>query len=86
MQMAHAGQADGHGSGTINTVDIATRKINVTHGPITELGWPAMTMDFAVAPSVDLRALRPGMKVNFTIEQGQAGPVIQSVTPAAGGR
>lgn len=86
MQMAHAGHNDAHGTGTINAVDAAAHKLNLSHGPISELGWPAMTMEFPVAPTVDLRALKPGMKVDFTIEQGQMGPVIQSVTPAAGGR
>ena len=86
MQMAHGGQNDGHGTGTINAVDVASHKLNLSHGPIAELGWPAMTMEFSVAPSVDLRVLKPGMKVDFTIEQGQMGPMIQSVTPVAGGR
>ena len=46
-----------------------------------------MTMDFAVAPAVDLGALTPGTRVNFQMEQGQGGMyVIQSITPAGGGR
>jgi Cu/Ag efflux protein CusF len=59
----------------------------LSHGPISTIGWPAMTMDFAVAPSVDLQAVKPGTRVNFTIEQGEGGMyVIQSITPAGGGR
>jgi len=46
-----------------------------------------MTMDFAVAPSVDLHAVQPGTRINFTIEQGDGGMyVIQSIKPAGGGR
>ena len=87
MQMAHEGRKDAHGSGTVNSVDPAQHKVNVSHNPIPEIGWPAMTMDFAVAPAVDLRALKPGTRVNFTIEQGQGGMYeIRAIAPAGGGR
>ena len=85
--MAHSGHAQGQGSGTVNSVNTATRTINLSHGPIAALGWPAMTMDFPVAPTVDLKALQPGSRVNFTIEHGDNGQyLIQSLTPAGGGR
>jgi Cu(I)/Ag(I) efflux system periplasmic protein CusF len=87
MQMAHEGRKDAHGSGTVNSVDPAQHKVNVSHNPIPEIGWPAMTMDFPVAPSVDLRTLKPGTRVNFTIEQGQGGMYeIRAMAPAGGGR
>jgi len=87
MQMAHEGHTHGQGTGTVNSVDASGHKINLTHGPIPALGWPGMTMDFAVAPAVDLRTLKPGTRVNFTIEQGDGGNYeIQSVKPAGGGR
>ena len=69
MQMAHAGHNDAHGTGTVNSVDPAQHKVNLSHNPIPEIGWPAMTMEFPVAPSIDLKAIKPGMRVNFTIEQ-----------------
>jgi Cu(I)/Ag(I) efflux system periplasmic protein CusF len=87
MQMAHAGQNDAHGTGTVNSVDPAQHKVNLSHQPIPDIGWPAMTMDFAVAPSVDLKAIKPGTRVNFTIEKGQGGMYeIKAMTPAGGGR
>lgn len=87
MQLAHEGHKGTRATGTVNAVDPAQHKLNISHNPIPELGWPAMTMDFPVAPSVDLRSVKPGMKVNFTIEQGQGGtPQIQSVSPAGGAR
>jgi hypothetical protein len=50
---------------------------------IPEIGWPAMTMDFPVAASIDLRAIKLGTRVNFTIEQGQGGMYeIKAITPA----
>jgi Cu/Ag efflux protein CusF len=87
MQMAHSGHAHAQGTGTVNSVDAAAHKVNVSHGPISAIGRPAMTMDFAVAPSVDLRAVKPGSRVNFMIEQGEGGMyVIQSIKPVGGGR
>jgi Cu/Ag efflux protein CusF len=87
MQMAHAGQNDAHGTGTVNSVDPAQHKINLSHQPIPEIGWPAMTMEFPVAPSIDLKAIRPGTRVNFTIEQQPGGMYeIRAITPAAGAR
>jgi Cu/Ag efflux protein CusF len=87
MQMAHAGHNDAHGTGTVNAVDPVQHKVNLSHNPIPEIGWPAMTMDFAVAPSVDLKAIKPGSRVKFTIEQGaDAMYQIQAITPAGGGR
>lgn len=82
-KLAHSGHAHAKGTGTLNSVDAAARKINVTHDPIPAIGWPTMTMDFAVAPSVNLNALTPGTRVNFEMEQGQGGMyVIQSIAPA----
>jgi Cu(I)/Ag(I) efflux system periplasmic protein CusF len=87
MQMAHAGHNDAHAIGTVNSVDPAQRKVNLSHNPIPEIGWPAMTMDFPVAPSVDLRGLKPGTRVNFTIERGEGGMYeIRAIAPAGGGR
>ena len=85
MQMAHAGHNDAHGTGTVNSVDPAQHKINLSHQPISELGWPAMTMDFPVAAAVDLKPIKPGARVNFTIEQQPGGMYeIQAIAPAGG--
>jgi Cu/Ag efflux protein CusF len=85
--MAHSGHAHAQGVGTVNSVDATGRKINLSHSPIPALGLPAMTMDFAVAPSVDMQAVTAGTRVNFTIERDQGGMyVIQSIKPARGGR
>jgi Cu/Ag efflux protein CusF len=83
MQMAHEGRNDAHGTGTVNSVDSAQHKVNLTHNPIPEIGWPTMTMEFPVAPSIDLKAIKPGTRVNFTIEQGQSGMYeIKAIAPA----
>ena len=87
MQMAHEGHNDVHGTGTVNSVDPAQHKVNLSHNPIAEIGWPAMTMEFPVAPSVDLKVIKPGTRVNFTIEQGQGGMYeIKAISPAGASR
>lgn len=87
MRTAHRGHLHAQGTGTVNSVDPAAHKVNVSHASIPAIGFPAMTMDLEVAPSVDLQAVKPGTHVNFTVEQGEGGMyVIQSITPAGGGR
>ena len=87
MQMAHAGRNDAHGTGTVNSVDPAQHKVNLSHQPIPDIGWPAMTMEFPVAPSIDLKAIKPGTRVNFTIEQQPGGMYeIRAIAPAGGSR
>lgn len=73
-QMAQAGSAaQPSGTGTINAVDIERRTVNISHEPIPAIGWPAMTMDMAVAPSVDLDAVAPGSQVTFSLSRGADG-------------
>jgi Cu/Ag efflux protein CusF len=84
---AHDGRADAHATGTVNSIDAAQHKLNITHEPIPAIGWPSMTMDFPVAPAVNLSTVKPGARVNFTIEKGKGGMYeIQAVSPAGGAR
>lgn len=70
------------GEGTLNTIDAARRKLNITHGPVAALNWPGMTMDFAVGPSVDLTSLKAGSKIKFTLIRGADGLfVIDQIKP-----
>ncbi|WP_298351955.1 copper-binding protein [Rhodoblastus sp.] len=71
------------GQGTVNAIDESRRLLNITHGPIAALDWPGMTMNFGVAPSVDLKALKAGAKISFTLTRGADGMyVIDAVKPA----
>ena len=38
MQMAHEGHNDAHGSGTVNSIDAAQHKVNLSHSAIPEIG------------------------------------------------
>jgi Cu/Ag efflux protein CusF len=83
VQLVHDGHADAHATGVVNSIDATQRRLNITHEPIPAIGWPSMTMDFPVAASVNLGAVKPGARVNFTIEKGKGDMYeIQSVSPA----
>jgi Cu(I)/Ag(I) efflux system periplasmic protein CusF len=65
--LAHTGHAGAQATGTVNSVDPSRHTIKVSHAPIRALHWPAMTMEFSVDPAVDLDAIKPGMKIDFTL-------------------
>jgi Cu/Ag efflux protein CusF len=66
-QTAPAPTQPANGSGKVNKVDPGKRTINLSHGPMPAINWPAMTMDFAVAPDVDLSSVKAGQQVEFTL-------------------
>ena len=70
-------------TGTVNAVDAGKHTINLSHGAIAALGWPAMTMDFGTAPAVDLSVVKPGDIVAFTVAKApDGGYVIETLKPA----
>jgi len=52
-------------SGTINAIDTVTGMANITHGPITDIGMPGMTMDFAVASTLGASDLPIGQDLTL---------------------
>src|SRR6266851_1039308 len=69
-------------TGTITALNTTNHKITFDHGPIPAINWPAMKMEFAVAPSVDLAKLKTGDKVNFTLSGSDGTYTVQSISPA----
>ncbi|WP_246812037.1 copper-binding protein [Microvirga sp.] len=70
-------------TGTVESVSAQQRKIKLNHEPIPAFGWPAMSMEMATAPSVDLTQVKPGAKVKFTLNKGTDGSyTVQSLSPA----
>lgn len=83
-QVAQAAGPKPSGVGTINTVHADRRTVNISHEPIPSVGFPAMTMDLRVTPSVDLGAVRPGSRVTFTLTRGPDGVyLIDSIKPSS---
>jgi Cu(I)/Ag(I) efflux system membrane fusion protein len=42
--------------------------VSLSHGPIPELGWPEMTMDFGLADRALVDGLQPGTPIRFSFE------------------
>lgn len=63
-------------SGWVDGVDLDSRRIRVSHGPIDVLGWPSMTMVFDVMPAVDLTKVQVGEDIRFALVQEQAGEYV----------
>ena len=57
--------------GTIHSIDLESRKINLTHDPIPALGWPQMRMDLATTKRVKLEKLKAGDVVEFEVKKGR---------------
>jgi membrane fusion protein, copper/silver efflux system len=55
--------------GEIQTLDMASRVLSVSHQPIPEWQWPAMEMDFTVAGGVDMGQLKQGQALHLQVEQ-----------------
>jgi Cu(I)/Ag(I) efflux system protein CusF len=70
------------GSGTVTAVNLQNRKVTLDHGPIADINWPAMKMEFAAAPSVDLSKVKTGDKVRFTLSGSGNTYTVQSISPA----
>ncbi|MFC5314793.1 MULTISPECIES: copper-binding protein [Azospirillum] len=72
------------GKGVVKKVDPVKKTINLNHEPIPAIKWPAMTMDFQVAPNVDLSKVQPGQAVAFGLEKGNGDNyTVTSISPAA---
>ncbi len=61
------------GMGTVEAVMAEARKLTLAHEPIDALGWPAMTMDFALTDAASLDGLQAGQRVHFTLVPGDDG-------------
>ncbi|MCY4755041.1 copper-binding protein [Pelomonas aquatica] len=55
--------------GEVRKIDRAQGKLTLRHGPLDNLGMPAMTMVFKVADPKLLDGLKEGDKVRFTVER-----------------
>jgi Cu/Ag efflux protein CusF len=71
------------GQGTVRAIDLQTGSVNIEHGPIASLKWPAMTMDFPVKDKTLLKGVRPGQSVEFEIvAEGKDRFSISRIAPA----
>lgn len=78
---------DGYGTtGVVEDVRRSSGKLKIAHGPIENLGMPAMTMLFSVADEAMLDGLEANDPVEFDVENQAAGFVITRLRRTGGGQ
>lgn len=55
--------------GDVRKVDQASGKLTIKHGPLENLGMPAMTMIFRVKDVAMLEQVKPGDRIKFLAEK-----------------
>ncbi len=72
------------GSGTVQAVDAQGGTVEIEHGPIASLQWPAMTMEFAAKDKALLAGVKPGQAVEFELSQAKPGEyVVERISPSS---
>ncbi len=66
----------GHqGLGTLESIN-ADGSVSITHEAIKTLGWPGMTMDFALANSSLAQGIQPGTAISFELVERKPGEYV----------
>jgi Cu/Ag efflux protein CusF len=83
-RVAETGQAERTFAGTGEVTALASDSVTIDHGPIAEIGWPAMTMAFkAPSSSPDLVTdVAVGDRVNFEFRESDGDHVLTSIRAA----
>lgn len=86
---AHAGHGamtssaeGGMVDGVVKKIDKAAGKVTVSHGPLTNLNMPAMTMVFRVKDAAWLDQLKPEAKIRFVADSINGALTIVELEPA----
>jgi RND family efflux transporter MFP subunit len=84
--MAGSGAAAGPGGatpavghraeGSVASIDAKAGTLDLNHGPVASLKWPAMTMEFTAANAALLEGLKPGQAVSFEFVERQPGEYV----------
>jgi Cu(I)/Ag(I) efflux system membrane fusion protein len=74
-----------HGVGKVEKA--SPESLTLSHKPIPELQWPAMTMDFGKPRPDNFSDIKVGQDVEFSFKEGKDGSyLLETVIPAGGGR
>ncbi len=66
--------------GRVESIDRQQHSLMLTHGPVPSLGWPAMTMPFALAEPDLADGLKPGQAIHFEfVEPGPGRWIITTI-------
>jgi len=72
------GPVTAFGSGWIEEIHAEDRRMRISHGPIPDLSWPAMNMDFEVGDEVQLESFEVGQDIRFQLRQAASGRFVIS--------
>lgn len=72
--------------GEVKKVDKDTGKLTIKHGPITNLGMPAMTMAFRVKDPAMLDQVKNGDKIRFATDKVNGALTVIHLEPVGGPR
>ena len=73
------------GEGTVQAVDAKSGTVELEHGPIASLKWPAMTMEFKARDRSMLQNVKRGQSVQFEISESRPGEyLIERIEPRPG--
>lgn len=79
---APAAAGESLSEGTVRKVNPVTAHITIAHGPLRNLGMPAMTMAFRVQDPAMLGAVKVGDKVRFVAASVNGALTITELLPA----
>ena len=68
--------------GEVKKVDKSSGKVTIKHGPLDNLGMPAMTMVFRVKDPAMLDQMKEGDKINFVAEKVNGAITVIQAEPA----
>jgi Cu/Ag efflux protein CusF len=72
---------DGLTEAVVKKMDVPGRQLTLSHGPIENLGMPAMTMGFKVKDPTLLKDVKPGDKLRVRIEEIDGRYTVVRVVP-----
>lgn len=81
-QHSHAGDPNFLADGVVLSVDRSANNVTISHGPLQNLGMPAMTMGFRVGDGASLERLKPGDKVRFRADVIGGEFTVMKIEPA----
>ena len=69
-------------TGVVKKVNKSSGKVTIKHGPLANLGMPAMTMVFRVKDPAMLDQMKAGDKINFVAEKVNGAITVMQAEPA----
>lgn len=79
MQPANASAKSHEEVATVQMIDLGKGIVQLAHGPIASLNWPAMTMNFKIKERTLMQVIKVGDVVTFTFMQANGDYVITAI-------